>query len=110
MAFSDRLKDKFEQGLAVSKDFAVKAGAKAQDLGERGMLALEIKQLEGQANKLTSRIGVEIYSIFIERKGKTVSSDDPVLKSLLDELSSIKGAIEKRELELNERRGDGKFS
>jgi hypothetical protein len=104
MAFSDRLKDVVGQGLAVSKDFAAKAGAKAQDLGERGMLTLEIKQLEGQAQKLVSRMGAEVYRVFVEMGEKTVSSDDPVIKSLLDELASVKGAIEKREQELNERR------
>ncbi|MDR1636828.1 MAG: hypothetical protein LBR93_05770 [Treponema sp.] len=104
MAFSDRLRDMFGQGLAASKDFAVKAGAKAQDLGERGMLTLEIKQLEGQAQKLVSRLGAEVYRIFVELGGKTASADDPVIKSLLDELASVKGAIEKREKELDERR------
>ncbi|MDR0449948.1 MAG: hypothetical protein LBH26_01630 [Treponema sp.] len=104
MTFSDRFKDMFEQGIAVSKDFAVKAGAKAQDLGERGMLALEIKQLEGQARKLISRLGAEAYRIFVENADKTMSADDPVIKSLLDELASVKGGIEKREQELSERR------
>jgi hypothetical protein len=104
MAFSDRLRDMFEQGLAASKDLAVKAGAKAQDLGERGMLTLEIKQLEGQAQKLVSRLGAEVYRIFVEMEGKTVSADDPVIKSLLDELASLKGVIEKREKDLDERR------
>jgi hypothetical protein len=105
MAFSDRLKGMFEQGLAVSKDFAVKAGAKAQDLGERGVLMLEIKQLEGQAQKLVSRLGMEVYRIFAEQEGKTVSAEDPVIKSLLDELKTVKEGVEKRELELNNRRG-----
>jgi hypothetical protein len=104
MAFSDRFKDMFEQGLAASKDLAVKAGAKAQDLGERGMLALEIKQFEGQAQKLISRLGTEVYRIFVEMEGKTASASDPVIKSLLDELASVKKAIEKREQELDERR------
>jgi hypothetical protein len=108
MAFSDRLKDMFEQGLAASKDFAVKAGAKAQDLGERGVLVLEIKQLEGQAQKLVSRLGAEVYRIFAEQGEKIMSADDPVVKSLLNELSLIKGAVEKREQELNDRRGDSR--
>jgi hypothetical protein len=106
MAFSDRLKDMVEQGLAASKDFAVKAGAKAQDLGERGVLALEIKQLEGQAQKLVKRLGAEVYRILAEQEEKIVSAEDPVIKSLLTELVSVKGAVEKRERELNDRRGD----
>ena len=59
MTFSERMKDLWDQGVAASKEFAIKAGAKAQDLGERGILMLEIKQLEGQAEKLIARIGNE---------------------------------------------------
>ena len=49
MTFSERMRDLLEQGWTVSKELAIKAGSKAQDLGERGILMLEIKQLEGQA-------------------------------------------------------------
>ena len=64
MAFSERMKELFDQGLAASKDFALKAGGKAQELGERGVLMLEIKQLENQAQKLINRLGNEAYRAF----------------------------------------------
>jgi flagellar biosynthesis/type III secretory pathway chaperone len=97
MTFSDRLKGIIDQGVAVSKDLAAKAGAKAQDLGERGVMTLEIKQLEGQAQKLIARLGNEAYRAFVERGIKSLSSDTAAVKTLLAEIASVRESIEKRE-------------
>jgi len=104
MTFSERMKDLLEQGWAASKEFAVKAGAKAQDLGERGMLMLDIKQLEGQAQKLLTRLGNETYIAFTERNQKAVERDNVTFRTILDELSLIKEQIEKKENELKSRK------
>jgi hypothetical protein len=119
MSFSDTLKELLDQGLAVSremaakagekaqdwggkgleasKEFAAKAGAKVQELGEKGVLMLEIKQLEGQAKKLLGLLGVEVYSLF--EKGATIASDEPEIQRILGEIASVKEAIDKRETE-----------
>jgi len=104
MTFSERMKGLLEQGISASKEFAVKAGAKAQDLGERGILLLEIKQLEGQAQKALSRLGNETYRMFVERNEASVSRDEPEFKSILEELSVIREAIDKKELDLKGRK------
>ncbi|MDR2741705.1 MAG: hypothetical protein LBB98_06070 [Treponema sp.] len=126
MTFGERMKELLDQGLAVSKElagkagekaqdwgergfsasreFVSKAGAKAQDLGERGVLMLEIKQLEGQAQSLIARLGAEVYNAFVERDEPVVSADAPVVQSLLAELAVLKSGIEKRETELQNRR------
>jgi hypothetical protein len=124
MTFSERMKELLEQGAQVSKEFAfkagekaqawgekgyqaskefaVKAGAKAQELGERGVLVLETKQLEWQAQKLLTRLGTEVYNSF-DDGADTVSKDSPALKALLGELASVREAIEKREQDLANR-------
>ncbi|MDR1025293.1 MAG: hypothetical protein LBL56_06150 [Treponema sp.] len=104
MAFSDRMRNLLDQGAQASKEFLSKAGAKAQDLGERGVLALEIKQMEGQARKLLERLGNEVYRCFAEESAESVSASDPEIKNILSELVSLKGAIEKRENERDTRR------
>ena len=104
MTFSERMKDLLDQGWAASKEFAVKAGAKAQDLGERGMLMLDIKQLEGQAQKLLTRLGNETYIAFTERNQNTIDRSDLVFRTILDELSLIREQIEKKEIELKSRK------
>ena len=104
MAFSDRMRDLLDQGAQASKDFLNKAGAKAQDLGERGVLTLEIRQMEGQARKLLERLGNNAYRLLAEEGAETLSASDAGIGSLLQEIGSLKGAIEKRERELESRR------
>ena len=103
MRFSERMKDLFEQGLAASKEFAVKAGEKAQDLGEKGVLMWDIKQLETQAQKLLTRLGNEAYIAFTEHKQDTIESDAIEFRTILEEIAIIKDQIEKKEFELKNR-------
>ena len=104
MTFSERMKILLEQSLTASKEFAVKAGAKAQDLGERGILMLEIKQLEGQAQKLLGRMGNECYRTFVERGQASIDRDAPEINAILEQLATVREAIEKKEAELKARK------
>jgi len=104
MTFSERMKDLLEQGWSASKELAVKAGAKAQDLGERGILMLDIKQMEGQAQKLLTRLGNEVFIAFTERNQNAIDRDDVTFRTILDELFLIKEQIEKKENELKSRK------
>jgi hypothetical protein len=121
MGFSDTLKELLDQGLQVSKElaakagekaqdwggkgleaskeFAAKAGAKVQELGEKGVLVIEIKHLEGQVKKLMARLGVEVYGA-VEKGITVLNAEDPIIKSMLEEITSVKTAIDTREAEL----------
>ena len=104
MAFSDRMRELLDQGVAASKEFAVKAGAKAQDLGERGVLMFEIRQLEGQAQKLIGRLGAEAYRTFTEQGEQTLSAESTPVKTLLSEIATVRESIERKESELKLRK------
>jgi len=104
MTFSERMKDLLEQGWAVSKDIAIKAGAKAQDLGERGLLMWEIKQLENQAQKLLTRLGNEAYIAFTERNQETADREAIEFRTILDDIAGVKDQIERKESELKMRK------
>jgi len=104
MTFSERMKELLDQGVAASKEFALKAGAKAQDLGERGILVLEVKQLEGQAQKLLSQLGNEAYQAFVERDQETLERNIPEVQSILEEITKVRDMIEQKETELRNRR------
>ncbi|MCL2230664.1 MAG: hypothetical protein FWC01_06175 [Treponema sp.] len=103
MTFSERMKDLLEQGWDATKDFAIKAGAKAQDLGERGMLMWDIKQLENQAKKVLLKLGGEAYMTFVDKCESVIEKNSTNIKVLLDEIASIKDQIEKKEFELKNR-------
>ena len=100
MAFIDRMREMVDQGMSVSKDFAVKAGAKAQDLGKKGVLMIEIKQLESQAQKLIGRLGAEAYNAFVERGEETLSKASTPVETMLSEIARVRESIEKKEMEL----------
>jgi len=102
MTFGEKMKDLLEKGLDASKTIATKAGAKAQNLGEKGVLKLEIMQLEGQAQKLVSRLGAEVYTQFTEKGAQTVAVTDPAIGAILAELATVKASMEKREGELKQ--------
>jgi hypothetical protein len=104
MTFGERMKELMEQGLAASKEFVIKAGAKAQDLGERGILMLEIKQLENQAQKLIARMGNDAYIAFTEKDQSVIEREQAEFKNTLREIAMIRDAIEKKERELRERK------
>ena len=67
MSFSERMKDMIDKGLDASRDFAKKAGEKAKELGEKGVLKLEIAQLESRAEKLIAKLGAEVYASMVDR-------------------------------------------
>ena len=103
MTFGERMKEILDQGLAVSKDFAAKAGEKAQDLGERGVLMWDIKQLENQAQKLITRLGNETYIAFTEHNQETINRQSVEFQTILEEISAIKNQLERKERELKNR-------
>ena len=102
--FSEKMMDLLDQGVAASKEFAIKAGAKAQDIGERGILMVEIKQLENKAKKLLCQLGNEVYRTFAECNQETVDCNAPEVQTIMKELSSIREALEQKETELKTRR------
>jgi len=90
---------------AKAKDLGAKAGAKAQDLGERGVLMFEIRQLEGQAQKLIGRLGAEAYQMFAERGETTISAESTPIKAMLAEIATIRASIEEKQADLKSRKG-----
>ena len=104
MTFSDRMRELLDQGVAASKDFAIKAGAKAQNMGERGILMLELKQLEGQAQKLMGRLGNECYQTFVEQNQDSLDKNSPEIQAMLADITRLRDAIEQKETDLRNKR------
>jgi predicted Fe-Mo cluster-binding NifX family protein len=101
----EKAQDLSEKGYEASKKLAVKAGAKAQELGERGVLTLEIRQLESRAQKLIGRLGTEAYQAFVERGVKTLSAETAAIKTILNELALVRESLEKKEAEVQRKKG-----
>jgi hypothetical protein len=103
MTFGERMMELLDQGIAATKDFALKAGAMAQDLGERGVLMIDIKQLEMKAQKLLTRLGNETYMAFAERNQESIGRDAPEISTIMAEIARLRDAIDQKEAELRNR-------
>jgi len=103
MTFSERMMELIDQGIAATKDFALKAGAMAQEWGERGVLMVDIKQLEMKAQKLMARLGNETYMAFAERNQESINRDAPEISAIITELVKLRDAIDQKETELRNR-------
>jgi hypothetical protein len=99
MTFAERMKDMIDKGVVASRDLAKKAGEKAKELGAKGVLKLEIAQLESQAEKLVGKLGAEVYTSLVERGSAAVSRDDPAVAGVLKEIEGLRAAIERKEKE-----------
>jgi hypothetical protein len=99
MTFAEKMKDMIDKGVAASRDLAKKAGEKARELGAKGVLKLEIAQLESHAEKLVAKLGAEVYAALAEKNAATVGRADPAISSILKEIEGLRSSIEKKEKE-----------
>ncbi|HAP43552.1 MAG: hypothetical protein A2087_10170 [Spirochaetes bacterium GWD1_61_31] len=89
MAFVDQMKAWIDKGLAVSKEALANLGDKAHQLGEKGVLKMEISQLRSQIVKQSARLGMEVYDILVEKGHKTVSRETTGISEILDKIKEL---------------------
>jgi hypothetical protein len=104
--FWDRVKTTIDKGLEGSRDVLAKARDKAQDLGERGVLRIEIVQLESQAERLLGKLGAVTYETLVVQEKDDLSADSDGIREVLDALNDVQARIKEKEglLELAKRR------
>ena len=109
MDFWDRVKTTIDKGLEGSRDVLVRARDKAQDLGERGVLRIEIVQLENQAEKLLGKLGAVAYETLVVDKKDQLVTDSEGVTEVIDELNDVQARIKEKEglLELAKRKETG---
>lgn len=98
MDFMQRLQDGLNKGLNVSRDLFGKAKDKAQELGEKGVLKVEIMQLEDQAAKLMGKLGALAFESFCEGRDSMERSAE--VDALVREIEDVKGLVEAKERQL----------
>jgi len=97
MTFSEKMREFVDQGIKSSKDLVKQAGDKAQQWGEMGVLKLEIVQLRSQSEKLTARLGAEVYEVLVEKGQKTVGKDSPAVRDTIDKIEELQRLIDAKE-------------
>jgi hypothetical protein len=105
MDFSEKMRDIINQGMDLSKDMIGKASVKAKELGELGVLALEIMQLKAQAKKISAQLGVLVYAALVERAEASVTAESQNIKETLLKLDGLHKDITSREAEFQKKGG-----
>ena len=109
MDFWDRVKTTIDKGLEGSREILGRARDKAQDLGERGVLRVEILQLENQAEKLVSKLGAVAFEALVVNKQEQLTTESAGVREVLDEINDVRARIKEKEdlLELAKRKESG---
>jgi len=93
-----KLQDGLNKGLSVSRDLMLKAKDKAQDLGEKGVLKIEIMQLEEQAGKLVGKLGAHVFEAFGEGRKSLDRTEE--IDALIRDIEDVRRQIEEKERQL----------
>ncbi len=108
MDFWSRMKQALDKGAATSRELFDKAKDKAQDLGEMGVLKIEISQLENQAEKLIAKLGARTFEVLVGDGQSTLSRKTSGVGELLDEIDSLRSRIADKEEALKYVQGKGR--
>ncbi|MFW6232379.1 MAG: hypothetical protein ACOC37_04925 [Spirochaetota bacterium] len=100
MDFWDRMKNTMDKGLEGSRELLGKAKDRAQDLGERGVLRLEIMQLENQAEKLVGKLGTRTYEALVTEQRVQIDKQTEGISELIEEIDEVHQKIREKEAAL----------
>ncbi|MDR2602775.1 MAG: hypothetical protein LBC53_10075 [Spirochaetaceae bacterium] len=99
--FFESMKSALSEGWEASKDLASKAGSRAQEIGEKGLVTVEIKKLEFNMERLVKKLGLEAYQLFVENGQESISAKHPNISAILEEISGVRLQIEQKQTELH---------
>ena len=100
MDWREKVEKGISRGLDSSKSWFGKASERARELGEQGVLALEIRQLESKIKENTKKLGERVYTVLIEEKQSTVSARTQGVKELLEEIESDREMLAEKQAAL----------
>lgn len=100
MDFMKRMDELIDKGIATSKDLWGKAKDTARDLSQKGILTIEIGQLERQAHSEIARLGSLAYDTLRNRKQPALYPEEVEVARLLGTIQELRARIEEKEEEL----------
>lgn len=100
MNFTERMKEIMKKSFENTLSLMEKASEKARELGEKGILNLELNKLEKDVERKFALVGSEVYSILIENNQQTISKNTPEIKDVLMEIKKLEELMLKKQQEL----------
>jgi hypothetical protein len=100
MDFWDRVKSAMDKGLEGSKELLSKAKDRTQELGERGVLRVEIMQLENQAEKLLGQLGTRAYEALVTEGHDSITTSTDGVSEVIAKIDDVRQQIGEKEAAL----------
>lgn len=100
MSFLNKLTDYLDKGVDMSRDAITKAGDVVQDMGNKGVLRIEILQLKEKQNKEYRDLGMSVAEIFRENPGESITEDTLRVRKSLELIRDFDQQIKSREEKL----------
>src|SRR5690606_34743173 len=102
MDFWTRVKSTVDKGLSASKDLFGKAGEAARELGEKGVLRIEVRELENRVKDLLQALGLAVFQQ-LDKEGKaSVTAKNQEIAELIQQIKTAESEITLREQKLEE--------
>lgn len=92
-------KDIADKSLKVSKEALDKAGDTVQNLGNKGIIKIEITQLNQQLKKVYTTLGEKTYEVLVTKKTETLGAKDESIVEIIKEITHLNKEIKTREKE-----------
>ncbi|MBI9102372.1 MAG: hypothetical protein JEY99_08165 [Spirochaetales bacterium] len=103
--FWNKIKSGIDTSLSSSRKVMDGAKKKSKELEEYGILKIDIKRLETRNADLFSDLGMKVFSIFSEEGRQSVTSKNPVIRDVMDELESNRLMLEEKQGKLKNSEG-----
>jgi hypothetical protein len=97
MSFWDRMKEMVDKGIDTSRDVLGKAADKAKELGEKGVMKIEIIQLEREGEKKIMQLGTAVFDLLVKQEKASVSKGTQGIKELIEEITAIEQKMDQKE-------------
>ena len=100
MSFINKLTDFLDKGVDMSRDAITKAGDVVQDMGNKGVLRIEILQLKEKQNKEYRDLGMAVAEIFRDSPYESITRDTVRVWKSLELIRDFDQQIKTREEKL----------
>jgi hypothetical protein len=100
MGLKERFQQSFKKSLDIGKDTFGKALHRARELGEKGVLTVEVRELREREEEFLRKIGEEVYQSIVVSERTSITNKNQKIMGFLEQITQVRLDILEREEEL----------
>lgn len=99
MSFWDNLKDFVDKSIETSGKAFNELGEKTKELGQKGVIKVEIAQLRSKFKQQSDKLGLTVYELFTKQEKDSVTRRNQTVAPIIDAMQELEKLIEQKEEE-----------